>query len=182
MSELVSRIIEDAEICIRCIVSPLFVKDSKCKLKREAFLPPPDKKEVSLLRLRYTNLNRCKQHAINLSVRNNKYWGLSSITKSDVNSTYQSKLTDDEKKEISVTIEYAPISDKNEYISDGIDVYSDDTGLPMHADLVYNTKAKINEVQTQMRKFANELIKVAKVQKDEEQSQQEWTMGEFYNY
>lgn len=173
MHELVSRTVEDSEICIRCICSPLHVSSHKGTLKREAFLPPPNRSDVSLLRLRYTDLNFAKTHAKNLNLARQDYWGLASIVKRDISSV------DIEDTGLSVDIISTPLSKDKQYIPIDIDVYSDDEGLPMHADLIYTETANANEVKTQMRKIANMLIKIAKFQKDEESDKEEWSMGDF---
>ncbi len=143
-------------------------------------MPAPNHKDVSLLRLRYTDLNRCKQHAKSLRIGDSSYCGLASIVKSDVAAAYEEFKTDG-KEALSVDIEYSPMSADGMYLPKDIDVHADDKGLPMHADLTYNTEAALNEIQTQMRKFANVLVKRAKSQKDAEPDKEEWTMGKFYN-
>lgn len=173
MHELVLREVDDSEVCIRCICSPLHVKAKTGTLKREAFLPPPNKREVSLLRLRYTDLNFAKSHAKSLKLTDQTYWGLASIVKSDIKSV---QIEDDA---FSVDILGTPISKDKKYIPVNISVYSDDEGLPMHADLIYSEFADANEVKTQMRKFANILVKIAKHRKDDNVDQSDWSMGDF---
>lgn len=179
MSELVSKVVDDTEICIRCILTPLFFSERKKKLRREAFLPPAGRRDVSLLRLRYTDLTRCKHHAKSLRIKENSYSGLASIMKADVADAYNDESVIG-RETFSVDVVYSPMSEDGNYMSTEVDVYSDDKGLPMHADLMYASEAAPNEIQTQMRKFANVLKGKARFQEDEDPDNPEWTGGDFY--
>lgn len=160
MHELVNRAISDDEFCIRCILSPLFCHSTKEKLKENAFLPPPNSDEVSLLRLMYTDLDRCKAHAKRIEekmkdrINDISYRGLASITQRDVKET-------NVKSEITCNIVYAPMDEKGNYVKNEKDVYSDDLGLPMHANLIYPFKVGKGEVATKARKYARCLLKLS---------------------
>src|SRR5579885_2325230 len=78
----IPRTVNEHEVVVRGIVHPLFVS-SKTGLKREAFLPPPNRSDVSTLRLFYTSPVFCKAHTKNLRIGANKYMGLETIMKKE---------------------------------------------------------------------------------------------------
>lgn len=142
-------------------------------------MPPAGRRDVSLLRLRYTDLTRCKHHAKSLRIKENSYSGLASIMKADVADAYNDESVIG-RETFSVDVVYSPMSEDGNYMSTEVDVYSDDKGLPMHADLMYASEAAPNEIQTQMRKFANVLKDKARFRKDVDPDNPEWTGGDFY--
>lgn len=176
---LVNKKIEDSEECIRCVYNPIMI-DSRHKLKREAFLPPRDKKDVSLLRLIYTNLDFCLQHGSRIRMNGQSFCALASVTSNvvhglnqmDTSNLFPGSSTD---KKTIATIKYGPIAD-NAYVDDSIDVYTDDSKieLPMHADLLYNDCLHNGEVRTRLRFYANELIKRVKYAINENVHNQPW--------
>lgn len=181
MHELINKTISEDEICIRCLLSPLYCSSSKQKLKEHALLPPPNSDEVSLLRLMYANLDWCKLHAKYLEEKMNnnnhnqydyKYQGLAAITSMDVNKVNL-------ETNMSCKIVYAPMDDNEQYIPKDQDVYSDEKGLPMHANLIYPFKIEKGELYTKARKYAKKLIKVAKFKYDEHPESLTWDMGSF---
>lgn len=173
MHEQVNKIILEDEICIRCILSPLFCHSTKMKLKENAFLPPPGSNEVSLLRLMYTDLNRCKLHAKHIEetlkekVSGIQYQGLASITSKDVNEA--NKISS-----MSCQIVYAPMDKEGNYIPNNKDIYADESGLPMHANLLYPYKMVKGEVMTKARKYARQLLKLAKFEYDNNPESMTW--------
>lgn len=175
MHELVNKIILEDEICIRCILSPLFCHSTKRKLKENAFLPPPNSNEVSLLRLMYTDLTRCKLHAKHIEetlkekVSDIQYQGLASITSKDVNEA-------NEDLNMTCQIVYAPMDENGNYISNDKDIYADESGLPMHANLLYPYKMERGEVKTEARKYARRLLKLAKFEYDDNPEGMTWDM------
>src|SRR4051812_46331858 len=79
MSKIViPRKIASDELLVRSIFHSLHVS-SKDKLRREAFLPAPGGKEVSVLRLKYTCENGCKNHSLTIKMQNQTYQGLALI-------------------------------------------------------------------------------------------------------
>lgn len=188
MHELVDKVISDHEICIRCLLTPLLYSRSKKRLNDAAFLPPADSDEVSLLRLLYTDLNKCKAHAKFLQerIKDNTYVGLASITLADVKCINEGvlaniKADDDNSLIITGNIRYAPMNEREEYEPLNIDVYSDDNGLPMHANIIYSHRIEKGKVATKARKYARELIKLSHFSIDEFPKEEIWNMGEFYN-
>lgn len=107
--------IEQTEHLVRGIVHPLFCSRSKGILKLNAFLPPPRKNEVSMLRLTYTTADFCKNHSAQLSIPNQSYTGLAVLTAGQIDSV---NALDDS---IRVIVLSSPLPD-----------------LEMHADLIYD--------------------------------------------
>lgn len=161
--QLVPRVIDESEPCLRCVMHPMMFSERKQKLKREAILPAPQRKDVSLLRLKYTSLDFCISHGKKLSHENATFKCLAAIYLKDI-----TNLNNESETEccpwagIKVEIAYAPMH-QGQYVLDK-DVFVNDKNveLPMHADLLYNM---INEgdVSTRMRKFATQLVKQMEV-------------------
>jgi len=157
--QLVPRNIEGNEPCIRCVMHPMMFSEHKQKLKREAILPAPKRKDVSLLRLKYTTLDFCISHGKRLCNENATFKCLASIFLKDVND-----MSNESETEccpwfgVKADIAYAPMH-QGKYIFDK-DVFVNDekVELPMHADLLYNTPND-GDVSTRMRKFATQLVK-----------------------
>ena len=134
----ISLTIAPDEILVRGIVAPIWASSSKKELKANAFLPPPPKGEaesicVSLNRLRYCSADFCKSHAKNLQIRGSEYVGLA---------IFNQKTIEELNAEVELLnfafIVASPINDKNEYIDTAlVQVYAENSGAPMHADLTY---------------------------------------------
>ena len=158
---LIPKTLDPEEECIRCVLHPLMYSQSKRKLKREAFLPPPGDNKVSLLRLAYTEggLTFCINHGKSLLIPKHTFVGLASITPKMVE-----ECSDDVLKTNSFCVEivFAPMH-QGRYINTTLDIDTavSNIDLPMHADLVYAIIEQ-GEVQTTLRKFAHELSKKAK--------------------
>lgn len=158
-TQLVPRNISEEEPCIRCVMHPMMFSESKQRLKREAILPAPTKKDVSLLRLKYTNIDFCIHHGKQLSNGNSTFKCLASLHRKDLKDLNDLSNTRDSQWEgIKTEIIYSPMH-KGQYVLNK-DVYidDDDVELPMHADLMYNITNE-GDVSTRMRKYANQLIK-----------------------
>lgn len=155
---LVPKELDSVEECIRCVLHPLMYSKSQQKLKREAMLPPRGSNKVSLLRLKYTEegLPFCIRHGKSLSVNGHTFVGLASVTPQMVN-----ECSDGVLKQYSLKAEviYAPMH-QGKYVDPTIDIDTKDPNidLPMHADLTYS-KAEEGDVKTELRMFANELVK-----------------------
>lgn len=163
---LVSREIEPDEICIRCLLHPL-MKQNNTKLRNTTVLPPKGENGVSVLRLRYCDEEFAVKHGKSLKVGNNVFWGLAEFTQKIVDSTNNWAQSDLSKADgiegvngIEAHIEYKPMINDREYVSEEKDVFLDDPDikLPMHAELIYPVDYT-QEVQTKLRNYANELIK-----------------------
>lgn len=152
--------LEKDEILVRGIVHPLFLK--KNKLSENAFLPPPreGRKDVSVLRHKYTNDDFCKSHAYSLNIGDHKYCGLGVVlvkSINEVNSVDQFQL--DNGEIVSVKVIATPIIEKN---------------LPMHADIVYSHHLQDDEPKTIIRKMARNIVKKAKYIEDPDPDNQKW--------
>jgi hypothetical protein len=158
----------EEELLVRGIVHPLFYSNSDDALKREAFLPPPNKNDVSLLRHRYTNDDFCKKHSKSLKIGDNKYCGLATFLHFHIFNL--NKLED---IEITAEIKATPIDCKNNYRTD-TPIFIDDLGLPMHADLLYASPIIKGEPQTKHRKYAQKLSKIAYFIKDVNPLSEKW--------
>lgn len=156
------------ELLVRGIVHPLFYSNSDDALKREAFLPPSNKKDVSLLRHCYTNDDFCKKHSKSLKIGSNEYCGLATFLHLHI-----FDLNKLEEIEITTIIKASPIDNDNNYRTDS-PIYIDDLGLPMHADLLYEYPILKGEPQTKHRKYAQKLAKLAYFIKDKNPSTVKW--------
>ena len=154
MPEEISLSIGEDELMVRAIVHPLFYSNSKSQVKREAFLPPPGKNDVSLLRKKYTTDDFCKKHGNSLQIRENTYCGLVVFVASCVALTNQVQ-------ELQAALKATPIDENNRHIR-GRTVFANENGLPMHADLMYEQNIEKGEVQTKFRSYANELLKFSR--------------------
>lgn len=157
---LVSKELDPNEECVRCILHPLMFSISHHKLKREALLPPRNSNKVSLLRLAYTEggIPFCVNHGKSLSIDGQTFVGLACITPQMVKECSDRVLKQHSQY---ADIVYAPMHQGN-YVDTSIDIDSKDPNidLPMHADLTYFNHQE-SEVQTILRMFANELVKLA---------------------
>ena len=147
------------EPCVRCVMHPYGFK--KNKIQKEALMPPPQKTDVSLLRLRYTTKEFCVRHGRSIRNGNSTFRCLATLTVQDVETSNELSRTSSEKVfPIMSNIIYGPMH-KGKYVLDA-DVYVDDPNveLPMHADLRYNIPfphPNGGEVATRMRKYAHTL-------------------------
>lgn len=161
--------VNNEELLVRGIVHPLFCSDSKNRLKSQAFLPPPNRNDVSLLRHAYTNDDFCKKQTKSISIAmNQSYFGVATFIHKHIdliNSTFDA--------EFKVFINATPLDTNNNYRKD-FPVFISDKGLPMHSDLVYNTPVVRGEPNTLHRAFADKLCKVAYLLKDQHPSSDKW--------
>ncbi len=165
---LIPKTLDPEEECVRCVLHPLMYSQSKGRLNRTAFLPPPGGNKVSLLRLAYTTggYDFCIKHGRSLIIKDNTFVGLASISPKMVKECSDSVL---KSHSLGAEILYAPMH-QGQYIDSDVDIdtTNSDIDLPMHADLVY-VKIAQGEVQTTIRKFAHELSKKARFFLVEEQ-------------
>lgn len=157
----VPKAIDNDEPCVRCIMHPFGYK--KGRIQKEALLPPPQKTDVSMLRLRYTTTKFCINHGRSLQSDVSTFRCLATLTLQDVKEANLSSSEDDTL--ITSNIVYGPMH-KGEYVLNK-DVYINDpdVDLPMHADLRYNIPyphPKGGEVATRMRKYAHGLAQKMK--------------------
>ena len=131
------------ELIIRGIVKPLFYRSSKNRLDEKAFLPPPTRMDVSVLRHDFTSSNFCKYHIKEkVLIKDNEYCGLAvirAISIDYVNSKENCILENGER--ITVEIKSTPLDNLN-----------------FHSDILYSHSAISGEPNTLMRKIAKSLI------------------------
>lgn len=162
---LIPKIIEDSEICLRCLTNPLQYNLKKGKFQPSAVLPPPDRNrnDVSLSRLKYINsIEICIERGESIQMGNNSFCGIASFTRKDVSDV--NEITKD--SIISADIEYAPMH-QDKYVPSGVDVFVNDPNVdkPDHAELRYNQAYNRNDVvNTPFRIYANELMKRLKIE------------------
>jgi hypothetical protein len=155
----------------------MYYSASKNLVKREAFLPPSRRADVSLLRHFYTNDNFCKMNFAKLKIGDSKYCGIATFYKYHVNEILESISNNDK---IEVRINATPLDRKGNYIQ-GHPVYKNSGGLPMHADMVYETPIVKGEPQTRHRIFANNLAKISNYFNDPFPDSTSWS-GEKLNW
>jgi len=159
--------VNDEELIVRGILHPLFI-DSKSKFKREAFLPPFNRNDVSLLRRKYTNDSFCKDHCASLRISGNKYLGMATFIACHVDEINKSSDISVKPKLVAT-----PLNEEKEIIAI-TPVYKTTRGLPMHADLLYPSPLIKGQPNTQYRKFANEMIKIANYFPDPKPDEKGW--------
>ena len=156
MDTVIPKEIAIYEPCVRLLFHPFMVSNSDYKLKREAMLPRPNGREVSLFRLNYTTIENCEAMGHSMNYGENEFWGYAIVTVKDVEETNQ---TCDGAE---AHIVYAPMH-KGEYVPTDIDLCVDDENvdLPMHADMVYTEPLprEACKARTAMRKYASSLVK-----------------------
>jgi len=164
--------IKKEEILVRCLLHPIWAK--KGKMHYNALLPANGGRDVSLLRLLYTNLHFCKQHAKSIKIENTKYWGLGA---------FQAKQIDnlnEKREEIGITAQLvcSPLDDEGNAI-DKNEIYVDTPGLPIHSDLLYDYPVEKGQPSNPHRQYARELLKVSQYKEDTLPDLDEWTEGDF---
>jgi hypothetical protein len=140
------------EKIVRGIFTPLYFDEKKSKIKATAFRSPPEKDEVSVLRLDYTTANFCKKHCVE-KLQNpssqKTYYGLAVF--------YASKVYD-----IKAKFNYTPLEN-----------------LPMHVDISFGYVAiKGEPLPVELRIMIDELIENVKFHKDVYINSETWDCGE----
>ncbi|HEY1018438.1 MAG TPA: hypothetical protein VGE25_05540 [Sediminibacterium sp.] len=159
------------ELLVRGILHPMFYSNSNKTVKREAFLPPSNRQDVSLLRHGYSTDNFCKIHASSLVIKDNQYCGLATFCAFHPKEVFDSIIP---AERIKVEIKGTPIDENGVYISTP-PVYKKSRGLPMHADMLYETPLVKGAPQTKHRQFANKLAKVSNYFHDPKPNSQKWS-------
>lgn len=160
--QLVPRCISEDEPCVRCVMHPWMYSEKKQKLKRETVLPAPNRKDVSLLRLNYTNIDFCIQHGKKLSNANATFTCLATLHRGNLKKL--NGLSDSEVAWAGIKSEiiYGPMHQGHYVLDRDVFVDDDNVELPMHADLTYN-KTSDGDVSTRMRQYASQLVKMMKI-------------------
>lgn len=150
----IQREIDNDELIVRGIVTPLFFNKRK-ELKPTVFLPPGDSTDVSVLRHLYTDDHFCKQHSKSLNLGTNTYCGLATFLANHIGLLFQ---TND--FQLSAILRATPLNHNREEIVDS-EVYVNDVGLPMHADIIYSVPTIRGETNTNHRMIAEALLKTS---------------------
>lgn len=162
---LVEKNIRDDETFYRVLFSPLHIslKDGKePKVKREALLPKPDGREVSMFRSRYMRLEECQTIGAEIQMNGQTFRAIGSLSHPEIarnNHTF-------ENEHISAMVIYSPMHGKD-YVDRNINVYTNDPDVdkPAHVDLTYSIPFSADsDVKTKMRKYASSLAKTMTVQ------------------
>lgn len=168
--------LSNSELLIRGIQHPMFYSNSKNEVKREAFLPPPERRDVSILRREFAlNDSSCKAHCKAVKFPNNFYCGMATFLNShisEINSLPDIKTF--------VEVKGTPINEQGEYITT-LPIFTNTPGLPMHADILYDIPTIKGEPNTEHRIYANKLAKKVKYLHDPTPTENNWR-GEKLNY
>lgn len=164
------------ELLIRGIQHPMFYSNSNNEVKREAFLPPPQRRDVSILRREYASTDSsCKLHCKAVRLPNNSYCGMATFLSNHIDEI--NSLSD---IKTSVEVKGSPINEEGEYIN-STPVYTDTPGLPLHADIIYDAPTIRGEPNAEHRIYANKLAKKVRYFHDPTPSKENWS-GEKLKY
>jgi hypothetical protein len=177
--------IAENETIIRAIFHPLFFSVSKRKIKNLAFLPNPNhsdleqRKRVSVYRKNYSSENVCKNLAVAIKMNGQSYIGFAAFMAHNIK-------TINELPEIKIKAQllYTPMNMQNRYISlKSKKFYVDDSGFPMHAEIVYDIALDMDNPNTGHRLYADKLVEIVKnsVYIDPHPEALDW-FGEEINY
>ncbi len=156
-TDIIPDKIAETELIIRGVFTPLFYSQSKKKLKEGAFLPPPGKNDVSVLRHDFTNDNFCKNHCLGIAIKDNTYCGLASFLAKHI-----TELTKEHNIEGQVYLKITPLEDDLRTIVEKRPILKTFKGVPMHADLYYTVVFQAGKPNTTYRRFAKDLaIKIS---------------------
>lgn len=157
MAHSISRTIDNDETLLRCIVHPMFYSESKGTMKREVFLPPPDRRDVSLLRRDFTKDDSfCKNHCKSIKIGGSEYVGIAVFLARHVQ-----QINDSEQTTISIELIATPLNPNKEMIPEQEEIFMNTSGLPMHADMIYERPLKKGIPATEHQIVASMLLKKA---------------------
>lgn len=164
--------IKSEEILVRCLLHPIWA--NKGKMHYNALLPANGRRDVSLLRLLYTDLLFCKRHAKSIEIKNTKYWGLGAFQAKQINNLNRKS------EEIGITAQLvcSPLDEDGNTLNKN-EIYTDTPGLPMHSDLLYDYPVEKGQPSNPHRQYARELLKVSQYKEDTLPDLDEWTEGNF---
>lgn len=171
MPREIPRIIQEDEVIVRGIFYPYHVK--KDKIKREAFIPPKNRNDVSTMRLSHSSPNQCKFHLKSIETQDKKFQGLSVFKAIHIRIVNKERLG-----EIEVDIQASPL-DENDIERNSNEIILDiDTGNPFHSDILYSRNlTDEEEPKTEIRMLAEAIKKKVVYYKDITDSH-EWN-GEY---
>ncbi len=82
--------------------------------------------------------------------------------------------SNDESINVAASVKATPIDEHNNYVDEGLTVYADSLGLPMHADLLYSVPVPQGVPATLHRVIADNLLKLAKYFHDLSPDSDQW--------
>lgn len=148
MARIVSKKIASGEVIVRCLLKSYLSKSDKTQVTYSAVEPKRNEHDVSMLRLRYTDLPFCVRHGIGLTtpstfagllyltpeiIKGVNQWALSGLSVDDVDNPSDCNG-------IQTAIKSTPLDATGNYLPEEavVDANVNDGSLPMHADLVYD--------------------------------------------
>lgn len=166
---LIPKDIAKDEPCIRCLLP---TKVNKQKIHPDAVLPRESKTDASVLREKYTTIERCIEHGKSIDPQTHGLAGLLRFSQAIVDKVNEWAQTQEaevenietHEKEVSgvkAHLEYSPMKDTETYADKNVDYYTDSTDLqlPMHADLMYEEPLEKGFVRIKMRMYGSRLIR-----------------------
>lgn len=173
------------ELMLRAIFSPLFFNFKKRKLNNKAFLPPTKSKDaeqlslVSIFRRDYSSDSACKNSALSIKINQQSYIGFLSFFPEHI--SYVNALPG---LSVTATVIYSPIDEQNNYrhpVSGNI-FYTDDPGLPMHAEIKYSCPVELDNPNTGHRYYADTLLDIVKqsMHVDEHPNEKNWQQDKIH--
>ncbi len=143
---------DESEKIIRSIYSPINIHKTQGTLRPNAFRTPPDKDEVSVNRLDYTNPFFCKKISKeNQIIGERNYFGFALLFKKQIDLA-------------NCKIEHTPINKPKEKSN------------PFHSDIkIGYIPKKGEELPSEISKKISDLTKMARFYKDPNPSAMEWT-------
>lgn len=198
----IPRNIDDEEVLVRLIKSPFHFDPKKEKPLKAAFTPSSKEEDrikisnktlsipgVSLVRLNYTDADTCKkqgQKIVNPEAVNpaEAFVGVLLFKRPYIDEVCEEDVAKDQesKREIEsdpvVVVRGTPMDDSNprpKYVPEGIEVYTDTPGLPMHADLVYNfPKPEKGKPNNPINMLAKAILAKSILKLDSSQDPKKW--------
>jgi hypothetical protein len=144
----IPRNIDDSEIIVRGVVSPMFISEKRKKVKHQAFLAGYGSNEVSVLRRQFTTDTFCKVHCMKINMGGeNKYKGVVTFLSKHVEESLLAAETGDDIKLSASPIIARPM-------------------LPMHADILFPSKTIKGEANSDYRAFATKLAATSQLYLD----------------
>lgn len=168
MARIVSKKIAPGEVIVRCLLKSYLSKSDKTQLTYSAVEPKRNEHDVSMLRLRYTDLPFCVRHGIGLTtpstfagllyltpniIKGVNQWALSGLSVDDVDNPSDCNG-------IQTSIKSTPLDENGNYLPEEavVDADVNDGSLPMHADLIYNhDNTETLGLNIRIRKYATML-------------------------
>lgn len=147
----------DEEIILRIVYSPYHIDLEKNQIKSSAFQPPPNRVDVSVLRINYTTADFCKQHGQRFAIPSKKYYqGFGAFKVADLN---EIRSEDDTEPRIVVSKIFEPR--KRLF-------------LPMHGDIIMGKLENGVPPSNQMKRRAKKIKKIVTLFRDPNPDSKKW--------